>query len=155
MTDWSELLPRGERVVKVSNLGPCLVWTGPKTEKGYGRFRGERVHRVTYRLKIGPIPEGRMVLHDCDVPPCFEPSHLYVGTAADNSADMVRRGRQNGPEGPRNGSAKLSREKVLRIRELYNDPTRPWGAMAVLERELGIDHSHMYKIATRQRWSCV
>ena len=93
-----------------------------------------------------------MVLHDCDTPACFEPSHLYVGTAAQNSADMIQRGRTNGPKGVRNAKCKLSPEDVIRIRELYWEPGRKYGEMANLARSLGITQSVVSNVVAGRIW---
>ena len=77
---------------------PCKEWTGARSSKGYGakRYKGKtwRVHRAEWDEQVGPIPDGMKVLHHCDNPPCYEITHLYLGTAARNSRDMVSRNRQ-------------------------------------------------------------
>ena len=78
-------------------LGPCWLWTAATTIYGYGQFffngRLEGAHRVSWRLHIGEIPDGRCVLHRCDVPRCVNPAHLFLGTKRDNALDSVRKGR--------------------------------------------------------------
>lgn len=57
------------------------------------------VHRAAYEAFVGPIPEGRSVLHRCDNPRCHRPEHLFLGTAQDNMKDMVVKGRHRaGPK---------------------------------------------------------
>lgn len=143
---WETLLVRSKRV------GDCVVWLGRTSEKGYGKLGDVRVHRLAYELKVAAIPEGLMVLHDCDAPACFEPSHLYVGTAAQNSADMVRRGRTNKPKGARNGRSKLKPEDVFRIRELYRKLGRKHGEVTDLARELGVGPGTVRWVARRKTW---
>lgn len=46
-----------------------------------------------YLFAVGPIPAGRVVMHSCDNPCCVRPSHLTVGSVADNQADMASKGR--------------------------------------------------------------
>lgn len=85
----------------------CWIWRGCVSGRGYGRLKwGSRVptraHRVAYELAFGPIPDGLYVLHRCDVPACvktepdarFPNGHLWLGTAQDNTDDMIAKGRQ-------------------------------------------------------------
>lgn len=73
-------------------LGPCWVWTGA-TSDGYGRVgirRGtdrpstEGAHRISYRMNVGPIPEGLTLDHLCRNPPCVNPAHLEAVTMREN-----------------------------------------------------------------------
>lgn len=78
----------------------CWLWTGGRNPKGYGVFKVSGVgfrgaHRVAWELANGPAPAGLCVLHHCDNPRCVRVDHLFLGTKADNSADMVAKGRQS------------------------------------------------------------
>lgn len=105
----SRTIPLSERFEKyigaITETG-CILWTGAINDDGYGVIgSGTRngqmllAHRAAYELKIGPIPEGVKVLHRCDNPPCINHEHFFLGTQADNMADMVskRRGRKRVP----------------------------------------------------------
>lgn len=70
-----------------------------------------RLHRVSYQHYKGSIPEGFVVMHKCDNPPCFNPDHLDVGTQKDNTQDMIQKGRQSSEV----RSRKLTDEEVLSI----------------------------------------
>lgn len=76
--------------------GGCLVFTGSIGRGGYGKIwylgRDTRAHRVAWTLTNGPIPDGLMVCHRCDNPPCCNPAHLFLGSARDNVIDMVTKG---------------------------------------------------------------
>lgn len=100
----------------------CWLWIGARTRQGYGaRFSfgrkvegGEEPHRVAWRLFVGTIPLGRHVLHRCDVPPCVNPAHLFLGDNAENMRDMWAKGR--GAHGERQGGARLTAVAVECIR---------------------------------------
>lgn len=104
-------------------MTPCIEWTGARNVKGYGarQWRGHvrRAHRVAWEEANGPIPDGMMVLHRCDNPPCVNVAHLFLGTAADNTADMIAKGRRASVAGEKNAKAKLTLDQVRSIREAH------------------------------------
>jgi hypothetical protein len=89
-----------ERAHKIDKTGECWLWTGATDGDGYGKVRqGERlfsVHRLAYEQWVGPIPEGMVVCHTCDVTNCCNPAHLWLGTSAENTADKMAKGRWSG-----------------------------------------------------------
>jgi hypothetical protein len=114
--------PIAERLLansRVVALG-CFEWMGDRTGKGYGRLQIDGTkylaHRLSYETFRGPVPKGMLVCHHCDNRSCVNPCHLFVGSNADNMADMVAKGRQNKCKGESNGRAKLDEPTVLAIR---------------------------------------
>ena len=76
---------------RVDKSAGCWVFIGSVDSAGYGLVRIKRrlkkAHRYSWEISFGKIPEGRLVLHRCDNPPCVRPDHLWLGSHADNSRD--------------------------------------------------------------------
>jgi hypothetical protein len=130
----------------VSETG-CLLWQGRLT-KGYGRVQGVAAHRAAYMAANGPIPAGMFVCHRCDVRNCVNPDHLFLGTAADNNADMIAKGRNVVSRGERVGTSKLTPEAVLAIRESRV------GTMK-LATQYGVDPGTISNIRNHKQWKHV
>jgi hypothetical protein len=102
--------------------GECLVAAAGHPDRSghrrlwaHGRLVG--VHRLAWQEANGrEVPPGLLVRHSCDNPPCIEPSHLLLGTVADNNRDRDERGRHRALRGSENGRAKLTEAQANEIR---------------------------------------
>lgn len=135
------------RTERITETG-CWIWTGSITgSKGYGyafwRWQRFPAHRLAWTAFRGPIPDNTLVLHHCDIPTCCNPAHLFLGTHHDNMRDMTRKRRQ--AVGERHGSAKLTPEQVLAIR---NDRRK----IRTIAAEYGIGKSMVDYIRRRVAW---
>ncbi len=142
----------------------CWLWT-KSVIRGYGTLGAgicgqARAHRAAYEAFIGPIPDGMVVCHRCDVPRCINPSHLFLGSQADNIMDMVSKKRHsngriskhpNMPKGERMGQAKLTDAIVADIRRR----ARSGEGFRALSREFGVDHAIISLAARGITWSHV
>ena len=90
----SPLLP--ERFWNKVTIAPngCWLWIAYKGNNGYGQFGwggGSHivlVHRLSYAILVGPIPDGLQVDHLCHQRACVNPLHLEPVTRLEN----LRRG---------------------------------------------------------------
>lgn len=101
----------------------CMEWIGFK-RSGYGRFRinGKQIsaHRYSYSLFNSSISNNLIVLHKCDNRSCVNPSHLTLGTCADNNKDRDNKGRFTLLHSEENGNAKLNNQQVAQIKIRLN-----------------------------------
>lgn len=135
--------------VAVSGVNECWKWQGSKRGKGYGRIKknGETLvaHRASYEINIGPIPEGMLVCHHCDVPACVNPRHLFIGTQKDNLRDRNNKGRFHPVKGERHGRSKLTEEQVKAI--MKDDRTQ-----REIAADYGVDRAMISHIKRGHSW---
>jgi len=83
---------------KVDKTDSCWIWKGALSSKGYGSFSFNRkttlAHRYSFLIHKGPIPDGAVICHTCDIPSCVNPEHLWAGTNSENTRDMFNKGRE-------------------------------------------------------------
>ena len=133
----------------------CWEWGAGKVLDGYGHFSiagvAQRAHRVAYQLYVGEIPEGMCVCHHCDNPGCVNPSHLFLGTTADNMRDRENKGRGIRPmnTGEKHGHSKLTEAQVIEIRAKHSSGAR----VVDLAKEFGVAHQTISKIVHRRTWT--
>jgi hypothetical protein len=139
----------------------CIKWGGASNNRGirgvgYGLFKIPKTrknitaHRLAYILANGEIPEGQWVLHKCDNPKCVNADHLFLGTAADNVADMDSKGRRVNADnsGTKNGRATLDEQKIKMMRLMY-----PVFSLSRLSKVFDIGKTQAHRIVTNQQWT--
>lgn len=135
--------------LKVDRRGPdeCWEWQGWKLLSGYGAWhpaaglKSLRVHRVSFALTVGDIPDGMMICHRCDNPICVNPAHLFAGTQAENIGDCNRKGRMVKPTPKR----LFTEDEIREIRSSFRPRDEHFGC-AALARKYGTDRSNMSKL---------
>jgi hypothetical protein len=144
--DWLEhRLPDQERFwLNVRKGDDCWLWVGGKTISDYGKFRSHvggvtynMAHRYSYALHYGRNPKEFHVCHACDTPSCVRPDHLFLGTAADNVADKVSKGR---------GQAKLTETQVRAIladQRYYRE----------IAADYGLSLASICRLKSREAWA--
>ncbi len=142
--------------VEADTNGGCWLWRGALNRPGWTGYgvtwekrRPLLAHRAAWLAWRGPIPPGRWVLHRCDVRQCVNPDHLFLGTRADNQADMVAKGRHL--YGERNTEAKLTEASVKAIKAGLRAGCR-YNDLAALH---GVAMSTISMISSGRRWAHV
>ena len=134
---------------RVNRTDGCWLWTGGKNSQGYGQVkingRITPAHHIAVRLQ-GLEIDG-ILLHSCDTPACVNPRHLSLGTNADNSSDMVAKGRSL--RGERNHKAKLSATDVRSIRAWHSQGNVTKKTIA---KEYGVSDTLISFIISRKIW---
>lgn len=71
----------------------CWIFAGCKDKAGYGivKYQGKncKAHRYMFQKHKGPIPDGLLIRHMCNTTSCINPSHLLLGTQAQNMQDKI------------------------------------------------------------------
>lgn len=133
---------------KVEKSSSCWVWKGATDKNGYGIFRLDgkniKAHRFAFELWVHPIPGGLCCCHRCDNPGCVNPSHIFLGTNAENTADKVRKNRQARVR----GYFKLSADQALMIREHK-------GTQREIAERFGISRSQVGNIKRGDHWKAI
>lgn len=143
------------KVDKSGGPDACWIWQGPRKRFGYGHFQARTdegsfqigAHRYAWILANGPIPNGLFVCHACDNRRCVNPAHLFLGTPADNAADMVAKGRK--PKGKDSGTARLTDDNVRYIREHYRPGETTFKEFADM---FGVTYQAVANAVRRKTW---
>ena len=117
------MAPDSERFwALVDKRGPddCWLWQGRRDKDGYGRFSAGQKRFYAHRFAKGCLEAAvdSFVLHRCNNPSCCNPSHLYIGSKADNMRDCLAAGNHRCArlKGERHGRARLTTADVVAIR---------------------------------------
>lgn len=90
--------------------------------------------------------------HSCDTRSCVNPDHLFLGTKADNTKDMMEKGRHKSHVGEECHNAKLTDEQVRAIRDEY----QPWVvSQRSLAAEYGVSKNVIQRIVENSGWTHV
>jgi hypothetical protein len=141
-------------VVNPDDPDACWDWQGKRQKYGYGCIsRGHQgailAHRAMWQVLTGhDIEKGMCICHTCDRPSCVRPSHLFLGTHADNVRDKVNKGRQHRPRGERHPKARLTAGDVIAIRASNAQHLQ-------LAKAYGITATSIRYIRARKNWKHV
>ena len=103
---------------KVKKPDGCWEYQGYRDKNGYGKTSVNTkvisAHRFAWEFYNGKIPEGMVVCHKCDNPPCVRPDHLFLGTTMENYRDYVQKfGHPKNNGGKRNSKCNGVKKKSV------------------------------------------
>lgn len=141
----------------------CWLWTSNTNApsrrggvSGYGSLARDHkagsplyAHRMSYELATGEAPGRLFVCHRCDTRLCVNPAHLFLGTLAENQADMAAKGRAVRRFGEATVAAKLTETQVLEIRQLFAEGSI---SKSELARRFGVSTTLIRLIVQGKRW---
>lgn len=135
---------------------PCWEFTKGRVRDGYGEQQVDKrkrsVHRISKALFDGfDINSQLHILHKCDNPSCFNPTHLYIGTHQDNMRDRANRGRGYRGVGENNGRAKLNEHNVREILRLKKLGT----SFSEIARTFSVSVPTVVCVCNRETWNHV
>lgn len=136
----------------------CWLWSKCENEdygtlNAFGKIMS--VHRLAYELWMGPIPLGLVLMHSCDTPRCFNPSHLKPGTQRENRLDCVAKGRHYKTKKRTVEAARLTitvpKPLVAELRRLVDDGLHGNSIAEVAERLVSEKIRQLLKEGTIQK----
>jgi hypothetical protein len=138
-----EVIRRIMRRITVDD-NECWLFEGMPSGAGHGQIsyhnRTIGTHILMYVYHYGPVSEGLMVLHKCDVPNCCNPEHLETGTRSKNAIDAVRRGKSR--------VAKLTMEDAREIRLMVTCGAKYWEMQGMF----GVSYKTITSIISGRTW---
>ena len=107
---------------RYAGLDRCWEWLGQLSHDGkYGTIPvlGKCIyaHRAAYTNAHGSIAPGLHVRHKCDNPRCVNPSHLILGTHADNMRDRCEKMRWAKKESKTKSRSEYMRDYMRKYRK--------------------------------------
>lgn len=134
----------------------CWIWSGPvNSSSGYGMcswydaglpHKFISAHVMSYRIYKGVVPQGAIVMHQCDNRLCVNPAHLELGTQKENMAHCIETRRV--AHGERVGGALMTTEKVLELRARHSAGETGRS----LSKAFGISEPTVSQIIRRRSW---
>ena len=133
---------------RVRKTDGCWLFEGGSKNGSHGTMpNGEYAHRFSWRLHFGPIPDGLEVCHKCDVGRCVRPDHFFLGTQAENIADMWAKGRGVKPpvhRGETHHNATLNDAEIARLRNRFEELRGK--QQRLIATEFGVSQSTVWRI---------
>jgi len=176
---WSRVNKNGRITTHNGDIGCCWDWVFQAKRYGsfYVNGKMEQSNRVSWMIHFGEIPEGLDVCHKCDNGLCVNPDHIFLGTHTVNMRDMMKKERRKSskgipksnteqfrrgenhpwflkpeiiPRGENQGNAKLTDEKVLKIRTIY---AAGEATQCGLAASFGVHQGTISGIVLRKPWT--
>ena len=140
---------------KTNRTETCWLWTGARDGRKLGQSYGRMLvgkslmntNRLAYIVHVGPIPDGKQVLHTCDNPLCVNPDHLWLGTHDDNMRDKAEKHRAPPSKlrGSECGGAKLSEQDIPVIRSDHR-------SLKTIAKDYGVCFQLISQVKNRRIW---